>query len=137
MTEKQANFLFEHVDNFWHWPNFSRSEMACRHCGEWYQWPVFMDRLQTARTDISRPFHILSAHRCALHNARVGGAPLSQHLKLAADIALQGHERQLLLSACKLAGFRGFGFYTTFLHIDLGRPRQWYGNRHARDLWAQ
>jgi len=76
------------ADLNWIWPNFSRPEMACRHCGEGYDWPAFMDCLQKARDIVHRPFHILSAHRCALHNARVGGAPLSQHLRLAADIAL-------------------------------------------------
>ena len=119
----------------WPWPDFTRAEMACRHCGEGYDWPHFMDRLQAARHDAGRAFHILSAHRCALHNARVGGAPLSQHLSLAADIALAGHDKGELLSACRQAGFTGFGFYTTFLHIDLGRQRHWFGNRRAKNIW--
>lgn len=121
----------------WRWPNFYPLEMACRHCGEQYDWPEFMDRLQAARTTVRRSFIITSAHRCALHNARVGGAPLSQHLRLAVDISLKGHDRQRLLTACQSAGFRGFGFYSTFLHIDLGRTRQWYGNKRARHLWTQ
>jgi len=121
----------------WRWPDFYPLEMACRHCGEQYYWPEFMDRLQTARTTVGRSFIITSAHRCALHNARVGGAPLSQHLGLAVDISLKGHDKQTLLMACQSAGFRGFGFYLTFLHIDLGRARQWYGNKRARNLWTQ
>jgi len=72
---------------------------------------------------------------CALHNARVGGAPLSQHLRLAADISLRGHNRFDLRAACQQAGFTGFGYYTTFLHVDLGRSRHWYGNQNARKLW--
>lgn len=128
-----------HIDNLtepdWAWPNFARAEMACRHCGEGYHWPEFMDRLQNARSHHQRPFQILSAHRCALHNARIGGAPLSQHLKLAADISAAEHDRAALLDACRQAGFTGFGFYTTFLHIDLGRPRQWWSSPNARDLW--
>lgn len=119
----------------WPWPDFSPSEMACRHCREGYDWPDFMDRLQTARSLAERPFHILSAHRCAWHNARVGGAPRSQHLKLAVDIANYNHTRSDLLSACEQAGFTGFGFYTSFLHIDLGRPRRWVGSRKAKTLW--
>jgi len=117
------------------WPNFSETEMACRHCGEGYDWPEFMDCLQAARRQVSRPFTILSAHRCGLHNARIGGAPLSQHLRLAADISTHGHDRGLLLTACHQAGFRGFGYYQTFLHIDLGRPRHWFGGQKAKDLW--
>ncbi len=119
----------------WRWPDFSPAEMACRHCGEGFDWPDFMDRLQWARTQCGRPFHILSAHRCALHNARVGGAPLSQHLRLAADISLRGHDLADLLAALRMAGFTGFGFYTTFLHADLGRKRHWFGNRKAQQLW--
>ena len=137
MNEKRAGLFSQHIDSFWTWRDFLRAEMACRHCGEFYRCSAFMDRLQNARNDINRPFQILSAHRCALHNARVGGAPLSQHLRLAVDISLHGHNPQRLHAACQSAGFVGFGFYTTFLHIDLGRPRQWYGNQHARDLWTQ
>ncbi len=121
--------------SLWRWNSFHPTELACRHCGEIYIWPDFLDRLQKARTQINRPFHILSGHRCPLHNAKVGGAPFSQHLKLAVDISLQGHDRFDLLDACRAAGFTGFGFYQTFLHIDLGRPRQWWSTPTVRDLW--
>lgn len=119
----------------WRWPNFSPLEMGCRHCGEVYDWPDFMDRLQIARSEIGLPFDIHSAHRCGLHNARVGGAPLSQHLKLAVDIGLEGHNPATLFTACREAGFTGFGFYLTFLHIDLGRARHWFGSQKAKELW--
>lgn len=119
----------------WPWPHFTPEEMACRHCGQGYYWPDFMDCLEGARLSVGRSFHILSAHRCSLHNARIGGAPLSQHLHLAADIALAGHDRAALLAACRAAGFTGFGFYTSFLHIDLGRARHWHGSQRAKDLW--
>lgn len=123
---------------FWdkdRWPNFSASELSCRHCGETYHWPDFLDRLQCLRDDMEAPLQILSGHRCALHNARVGGAPLSQHLKLAADISLVGLNRFRLRDAARRAGFTGFGYYTNFLHIDLGRPRHWVGSEKARQLW--
>ncbi|MEP1231411.1 MAG: D-Ala-D-Ala carboxypeptidase family metallohydrolase [Litorimonas sp.] len=127
--------LITHDNLNWMWPNFTPMEMACRHCGQIYHWPEFMDRLQQVREDVGRSIHILSAHRCALHNARIGGAPLSQHLRLAADISLHGHKRQTLMTACKTAGFTGFGYYQTFLHIDLGRARHWYGGQKAKSLW--
>lgn len=117
------------------WPNFSADEMACRHCGEVYTWPKFMDGLQRARTRSGKAFNIYSAHRCGLHNVRVGGAPLSQHLTLAADIGLRGHVPRQLYRHCKDAGFTGFGFYSRFLHIDLGPKRAWYGNEKAKQLW--
>lgn len=119
----------------WPWTDFSPAEMGCRHCGETYYWPNFMDRLQKARDKVGRPFRIVSAHRCSLHNARVGGAPLSQHLKLAVDISLIGHDRALLYQALSSSGFRGFGFYNTFIHADLGSKRRWFGSERAKDLW--
>lgn len=94
-----------------------------------------MRRLQRARDIVQRPFVILSAHRCALHNARIGGAPCSQHLRLAADISLAGHDRHALRSACRRAGFLGFGLYENFIHVDLGRPRFWFGKEKDRALW--
>lgn len=117
------------------WPHFSAAEMACRHCGEGYVWPEFMDALEALRADLGRPVIILSAHRCALHNARIGGAPLSQHLRLAVDIATHNHNRGELLRAAKTTGFTGFGFYAQFLHLDMGRERQWFGNSKGRDIW--
>jgi len=119
----------------WAWPNFSLEEFACHHCGELYIWPEFLDRLQGARHRVGRPFIILSGHRCSLHNARVGGAPMSQHLKLACDISIQGHNRSALYEACVDAGFTGFGFYQNFLHVDLGRPRRWWSGQKAKKLW--
>lgn len=127
--EKDQNFTN------WRWPDFQPTEFACRHCGAVYFWPEFFDRIQAARSRVGRPFIILSGHRCSLHNARVGGAPLSQHLKLAADISLIGHDKSGLLAACENAGFTGFGFYATFLHIDLGHPRKWWSGETARQLW--
>ncbi|WP_017930248.1 D-Ala-D-Ala carboxypeptidase family metallohydrolase [Robiginitomaculum antarcticum] len=119
----------------WPWPHFSRIEVACRHCGQGYYWPAFMNALEDLRTHMARPIIIHSAHRCALHNARVGGAPLSQHLKLAVDISLKRHNLRDLARTARGAGFTGFGFYTTFLHLDMGRPRHWFGGLEARTLW--
>lgn len=119
----------------WRWPDFQLAEFSCHHCGESYFWSEFFDCMQTARSRVGRPFIILSGHRCSLHNARVGGAPFSEHLRLAADISVNGHDRSALLDACQYAGFTGFGFYTTFIHIDLGRPRRWWSGDKARQLW--
>jgi hypothetical protein len=119
----------------WPWPDFTPAEMACRHCGETFYWARFMQALQDARRAVGRPFHILSAHRCSLHNANIGGAPLSQHLKLAADIALYNHDRHQLYESLSNAGFTGFGFYSTFIHVDLGRKRHWFGSQKTKDLW--
>lgn len=117
------------------WRNFKPSDFECPCCGEEYYWPEFLDILQAARELAGIPFKINSGHRCALHNARVGGAPLSQHLNLAVDISVYSHNRQKILTACRDAGFNGFGFYQNMLHVDLGRPRFWYSGEKAKQKW--
>ena len=117
------------------WPHFSRPELSCRHCGEYFHDIEFLDSLQALRDRLQRAVRILSAHRCALHNARVGGAPLSQHLGMAVDVAISTHNRRELVSSAREAGFTGFGYYVTFLHLDMGRPRYWYGSEKAINIW--
>ena len=138
----KGDYNFEYRDandaSMWdsaRWPNFSKAELSCRHCGEYVHNADFLDALQSLRDQLQKPVRILSAHRCALHNAAVGGAPLSQHLGMAADIALHSHYPAQLLIAAREAGFTGFGYYTTFLHLDMGRPRFWYGSRKAKQKW--
>lgn len=116
-------------------PNFKPSELACKHCGQYYHWPEFMDRLQSMRDYVGRPLIITSGHRCAVHNARVGGAPLSQHKRLAVDISLRGHSLQSLVVAAQRAGFTGRGYANTFLHLDLGPERFWFYGPASRKKW--
>lgn len=118
----------------WPYVNFSIQEIACPCCGDVYCDPKSMATLQRARTLAKVPFKINSAHRCVIHNANVGGAPRSMHKKLAFDISVVGRDRHKILKACREAGFTGFGYYHTFLHVDLGRPRFWY-SRGAKSLW--
>ena len=125
---------FRPRSNYWPWPNFTPAEMACRHCGEVYYWPEFMDRLQALRSEIG-VINLLSAHRCAIHNARVGGAPLSQHKRIAVDISLRGHNRIELAKQARGFGFTGLGYYASFLHLDIGRKRHWFGSDEVKRLW--
>lgn len=120
----------------WRWPSFRPDEpnLACPCCGEFYLDSNAMDRLQAARAELGQPMRINSGHRCAIHNARVGGAPLSQHKLIAFDISLAGHTRNGLFAACEAAGFTTFGFYQTFLHVDTRPGRRWFG-KGARPLW--
>jgi uncharacterized protein YcbK (DUF882 family) len=108
------------------WPNFSPKEIASKGDGSLLVNEEALDTLQRARNIVEKPFIIPSAYRDPLHNARVGGAPLSQHkLGTAFDILLENHNRMDLLKACQVVGFTGFGFYSTFLHVDTGRARYW------------
>lgn len=118
----------------WRWPNFTPAEIACPCCGEVYLDADSMDALQEARAAAGRLFILNSAHRCAIHNARVGGAPLSQHKWIAFDISLAGHDRIRLFEILREAGFGSFGFYRTFIHADMRPGRRWYG-KGVNKLW--
>ena len=116
----------------WRWPHFAVAELACR-CGgrfcsgEYWHDAAFLDGLETVRAAMGAPLIIHSGHRCAGWNAAVGGAPLSQHKTIAADIRLAGHDRFALLAAAERAGFTGFGLAGSFLHVDRrARPARWY-----------
>ena len=122
--------------DFKRWPNFHPKEFASPDNGMVRYWPEFYDRLQFARTQIGKPFKINSAYRSWRYNLKVGGAPRSEHKRLALDVSLRGHNRHELHRALRLAGFKGFGFYQTFIHVDLGRKRFWYGGEFSKKAWS-
>lgn len=119
------------------WPHFSPRELACHCCGEMCVWPEALDAVEALRRSMATPLIVSSGHRCALHNAQVGGAPLSLHKQLAFDVALQSHDPAQLARAARACGFRGFGYGQNFLHLDTRAiPARWfYGNRSKRK-WA-
>lgn len=120
------------------WPNFRPAErnLHCPHCGEFYFDPASFDALQRLREEVNRPIRINSGHRCPLYNASplIGGAPRSMHKMIAFDVSLMGHDPQKLLKAARNAGFRGFGYYSKFLHLDIGRARYWITKGGAK-IW--
>lgn len=114
---------YSHAEYLWdkeRWPNFTLEELSCPHCGEYAHDADFLDRLQRVRDNVG-PINLNSAHRCRRHNANVGGALNSQHKQLAVDITLRGQDPKALRAAAVEAGFRGYGMYNTFLHLDMGR----------------
>ena len=66
------------------------------------------------------PFVINSGLRTIEHNKAVGGVANSAHLKgYASDIATPNGKNQILiLRALRLAGFKRFGVYNNFIHVD-------------------
>lgn len=132
--------LYQHYSeipsSLWRWENFSPDEpgLACPCCGEFFLDFASMDGLQAIRTWLGKPIKLNSGHRCPIHNAHVGGAPLSCHKWFAADINLHGHNRHTVHDFAQAAGFTGFEFYKTFLHVDRGRPRFWY-SQGAKEIW--
>jgi zinc D-Ala-D-Ala carboxypeptidase len=118
------------------WQNFSAKELACSCCGEYYHDDLSLDQLQSARSKSGRGYNINSGHRCVRHNKEVGGAAKSQHLKIAFDIALSGHDPRELETALRESGFTTFGYYGTFLHTDIRPGRIWYSNL-GREKWEK
>jgi uncharacterized protein YcbK (DUF882 family) len=115
----------------WPWQYFQPREIACRGTGKLTVVYRFLDSLNFLRSSFGRPLHVFSAFRTSYHNARVGGAPMSRHLFAdACDISTAGIDRELLERLAREAGFTGFGYYRSFLHVDLGRKRSW-GKYHA------
>ena len=112
--------------------HFSFDELACRCCGFVHFEAEALAKLEALRVALGVPFSPTSACRCPVHNARVGGAPLSQHRACdqrpatAIDIPLVA-PRARLIELARAAGFRGLGVsYRTFLHVDNRRvPAQW------------
>lgn len=132
--------IYSHHSQFdmskWRYPNFMPEELSCPCCGEFYYCEESINMIQCARTITAKPYRINSAHRCWLHNTRVGGAPRSEHKQLAFDISLEGHDRSELLDDLRAAGFTTFGFYQTFIHTDIRTNRIWYSGEKARKLWT-
>jgi uncharacterized protein YcbK (DUF882 family) len=118
-------------------PHFTLQEARCRHCGKapartvLYATAQWLEEVRVLLGE--RPVHVNSWYRCPVHNAAIGGAPNSQHLKgLAVDITVkeltprQVQQRlQRHQGLGKLIG--GMGFYKGFTHVDRGPARTWTG----------
>jgi len=115
------------IPHTWPCKNFTRKELSCPCCGLMVCPDHALISLQQMRDIIRRAMFINSACRCPHYNALVGGAPLSSHkFGHGFDISTFKHNRWKLLEAAKRAGFTGFGFAQTYLHVDKGRARHWY-----------
>jgi len=101
--------------------NFTSKELACKCCGVDGTTQEFADKLQKFRDAVGIPLTITSAYRCEKHNAAVGGAKNSQHIRgTAADIKwddIDGNARSRMLK-CAMLIFGGIGIDKKFIHID-------------------
>lgn len=110
------------------WPNFSPHEIACKGDGKLGLDFHALDCLQALRVALGRPVYLTSAYRSPEHNAAVGGATYSQHLKgKAFDGKQHNQDPQEFESVARQVGFTGFGFYpkSNFIHVDTGPAREW------------
>ena len=122
----------------WPWEHFKPRELASQGNGSVCTVLDAGDLLERLRALIGKPLIINSAYRDPIHNARVGGAPLSRHkMGDAFDIQLGSLNRFELADAAAEVGFTGMGKYQTFLHVDT-RPgfALWFGGERSRQVWT-
>lgn len=104
--------------------HFSKSELACRCCGELILDPPLIDALEQLRELAGKPIRIHAGYRCPAHNQEVGGVTDSEHTRgMAADVAIAGLTLQQMYElALQVPAFRegGIGVYDgDFLHVDI------------------
>jgi len=102
--------------------NFNLREFQCTCCGQVKLHPLLVQRLQLLRERVGKPLVVNSGYRCPRHNAALGGAPQSYHLRgMAADIRVAGVSIAQLATWAEDLGFGGIGIYPGFIHVDI-RP---------------
>lgn len=103
--------------------NFTSEEFACKcGCGFDKISPKLISLLQVLRDTLDSSITINSGCRCAKHNASVGGAGDSQHVKgTAADIVVKGFTPRAVYELLTQAypDTYGVGVYKSWVHIDV------------------
>jgi uncharacterized protein YcbK (DUF882 family) len=107
----------------------SSKEFRCRCQDDYCRSFIVSEKLIAAyemfRTFLDIPLHITSGYRCAKHNYRIGGKPMSRHLTgeaidIAAPNLLEVFSVQQIISIAKRAGFTYINYYPRkkFFHMD-------------------
>jgi uncharacterized protein YcbK (DUF882 family) len=111
--------------NWDNYPNFSKEELMCKHCGDCHMDESFMDMLQTLRIEYDRPMVITSGYRCPEHPIEAkkdSGTPGAHTSGKAVDIGVRGTQAYELLDIVFAMGFTGIGVSqkgdVRFIHID-------------------
>ncbi len=106
--------------------HFSMREFVCPHCNGGFPRPRLLALLEKIRYAYGKPLVVRSGYRCPIHNKRVGGAAMSQHmLGSAADIPPIG----LSLEAARRLGAVGCGLKgDEVVHVDVrdGVAQTWH-----------
>ena len=118
--------------------NFTLAEFKSHDGAAFPKWVIpnlkeLAQQLEVLRTATGASIHINSGYRSPAHNAAVGGAKNSQHMKgEAADISVSGlsprqvREKILGLIAKGKMKQGGIGLYSTFVHYDTrGYAARW------------
>ena len=115
--------------------NFTREELACKHCGRMDIPRVSIDRLQRVRDRVGHFLKVSSGYRCPEHNNVVSKTGRTgPHTQAAFDVLVYGDEAYHVIQAAIAEGFTGIGVNQKgpqeqrFIHLDdltdeAGRPR--------------
>ena len=104
-----------------------RASLVCHcGCGLLSADDAFVAKLEALEAAYGQKLRISSGYRCPKHNAAVGGAKKSYHMRgMAADILVSSRQdRDRLEDLARQEGFTGFGKANSFLHVDTGDPRK-------------
>lgn len=124
-------------NDFKAWPNFKRSEFACKGSGECRMDPAFMDKLQALRIEYGKPMVVSSGYRSPDYNSAVSdtGVDGPHTTGRAVDVLVRGSDAVQLLGLALRHGFTGVGVSqkgnSRFLHLDMApadkypRPMIW------------
>lgn len=111
---------------------FSSKEFENSTDKEFYLDPVLLEKLDLVREEFGESLTVTSGYRSPVHNARIGGAPSSQHcLGKAADIrpSVSSKEKldKLYLICENYFEAVGDGRNKGFIHVDTrtGKKRRW------------
>lgn len=106
--------------------NFSREELACKHCGRMEIPLAAIERLQALRDKVGHVLRITSGYRCPEHNNVVSSTGRTgPHTQGGFDIGIYGDDAYHLVQAAIELGFTGIGvhqkgpFESRFIHLDL------------------
>ena len=116
--------------------HFSKSELACKCCGELVIDERFLDSLELLRFVYNKPIIVTSGYRCPKHNSEVShtGETGPHTTGKAVDIRCNGQETYFLVKIAIMFGFTGIGISqkgkgdSRFIHLDTlpdHRPRIW------------
>ena len=109
------------------YPNFSESEMKCKHTGLCYMSADFMDALQQIRLAYGKPMVVTSGYRSPLHPEEAKKERPGEHtFGRAVDIAVRGGDAVELLQIALAHGITRIGVNqkgkSRFLHLGMGAP---------------
>lgn len=116
------------------YPNFTKQEFECSHCGAMEMQSGFLAKLQALRTAYGKPMRITSGYRCPQHPIEARKPEPGAHATgRAADIGVRGMEAYRVAQLAFEHGFTGIGVKqhgdSRFIHVDdapnLSRPMIW------------